>query len=431
MSKLMKCSLTLEATRCSEVLGAWCLSSLVLFGCGTDQGVLFADIDLTSQGSESEQGTEQGLTDLSMSSSGSDAMTDGEESAADSASSGGSSNSEQSGNNNGAASSQTGGMNLQGEGSEPNDSAASTNSDNLPNNSDVQETVRPEIVSVVPENNAVGIGSETTIVINFSVGMNRTLTQAAYQSESLPSGSVDFSWNDASTQLTITPREPLQYSSGSDPDEVQARRVNFFVSASAEDAEGNAMTVTRESSFSLLREIRGELQAVQDRDLSGSYRSNDTYGGGQCSRDEVTICVGDSGTGDEVSYRGFVTFDLDSVPALSGRLASAQLAFEVDDLEGEPFILGGLQVDHTEFDEIGLDAFNREALAQVAFIEDPEDEGFSFNIDVLEAFRADIDQRPRTQYRLSFEIINDEEEDFDAVVTTWDSHSLEYSFLIP
>lgn len=291
--------------------------------------------------------------------------------------------------------------------------------------------VAPFVVSVLPENGTVGVAADTIIEITFNVSMNRALTQSAYQSEGVPSSSVEFSWNDASTRLTITPREPLEYSSGSELDLIEARRVNLFLSSSAEDTEGNRLAEPAESSFALLREVRGQVFAVSDRDLSGNYRSNDTYGGGQCSRDEVTICFGDSGTGNEIAYRGFVTFDLSSVPSDLEGLATARLSFDIADLEGQPFTLGGLQVEHAEFDEIGLDAFNGEALASIGVIDRSGEPGDTLGIDVLDALDSDLSLRSRAQFRLSFEVFNDEQEDFDAVVTSVDSHSLDYTFLVP
>lgn len=424
----------------ARVVGAGIWTASLLGGCGADGRGLFDKIEASSSESMSQQNDQEDLEGSEELASQTAEMLAAEMSAGEMLAASGDQTDAQ-GQAERRAESAQGNLTLQDQASNdwPSDNQESQSNAFANENSSAEQgaegsgeqLVGPAVVTVNPPNDAVGVAADTTIVVEFSVSMNRELTQAAYQSEGLPSNLVEFSWNDASTRMTITPSQLLQYNSGSAPELVEARQINFFLSASAEDTDGNNLAAAQESRFSLLREIRGELLAVQDRDLSGSYRSDDTFGGGQCSRNDETICVGDSGQGNDVSYRGFITFDLSEVPSLVSGLASARLAFDIDNLLGEPFTLGGLQIDHTEFEEIGLDAFNREPLEQVAFIPQPQDEGNSFSINVIDAFRTDIAQRSRTQYRLSFEIENDEEEDFDAVVTSWNSHTLAYSFLIP
>ena len=51
--------------------------------------------------------------------------------------------------------------------------------------------------------------NDVRIVVTFSAPMDREQTEAAYQSEGVPSSDVTFTWNAESTQLTITPDAPL------------------------------------------------------------------------------------------------------------------------------------------------------------------------------------------------------------------------------
>ena len=73
----------------------------------------------------------------------------------------------------------------------------------------------PVIVSVSPENGARGVENDTPIVLRFSEPMDRASTEAAYQSELVPSRSVVFAWSEDSTELAITPSTPLEYGVGS------------------------------------------------------------------------------------------------------------------------------------------------------------------------------------------------------------------------
>jgi hypothetical protein len=294
------------------------------------------------------------------------------------------------------------------------------------------EPALPVIVSVSPRDGAIAVENDTELVIEFSVPMNRELTEGAYQSESIPSSGVTFSWNEESTVLTITPNEPLEYDVGTDPDEVQARRYSFFLSASAEDAEGNRMAV-QEFSFSVLRQIDLTVLAVQDPDLTGSYRSNDTYGSGACAREQSNTCVGDERVGgNNMQYKGFLTFDLSVLPESMARVSSAQLNLQITGMAGNPFGgLGGLFLEHTRFDAIGADAFVAEPLAELGRIANGGTAGTVLGLDVLSAVELDLDERGTTQYRLHFEDATDGDRTADAIVSASTTQSLNLSYLIP
>lgn len=295
------------------------------------------------------------------------------------------------------------------------------------------EPALPVIVRVSPEDGAIAVENDAELVIEFSVPMNRDLTEAAYQSESIPSSGVTFSWNEESTVLTVTPNEPLEYDVGIDPSEVDARRYSFFLSASAQDAEGNRMAAPQELSFSVLRQIDVTVLAIQDRDLTGSYRSNDTYGAGACARDQINVCVGDERVGgNNMQYKGFVTFDLSVLPESMSRLSAAQLNLQITGMSGNPFGgLGGLFLEHTRFDVIGAEAFVAEPLAELGRIANGGTAGTVLGLDVLSAVERDVDERGVTQYRLHFEDATDGDRIADAVVSAWTTQSLNLSYLIP
>jgi hypothetical protein len=59
-----------------------------------------------------------------------------------------------------------------------------------------------------------------------------------------------------------------------------------------------------------LRALTQTLVAIQDRSLTGNYRSDDVYGNNSCEEPDpaFTTCIGDSSNANS-AYRGFVTFD--------------------------------------------------------------------------------------------------------------------------
>jgi hypothetical protein len=290
----------------------------------------------------------------------------------------------------------------------------------------------PVIVTVSPADGAVGVDNGQNIVIEFSAPMDREATESAYQSESVPSGSVSFVWNDAGTQLTIVPDAPLAYPVGDDPVQVPTRRVSFFISASATDLEGRSLAAPFESSFALLRQVEFTLFALQDRDLSGSFRSNDTYGAGQCARAQINMCVGDVrvGGGNE-QYKGFISFELSDLPE-AAQSVSAELTLEITGLSGNPFGgLGGLVLEHASFDVIGSAAFSAQALDELGMIANAGGTGTIVSADVASAFMADRSERAMTQYRFRFQDDTDGDNTSDAIVSAWDTQTIDVSYLIP
>lgn len=302
------------------------------------------------------------------------------------------------------------------------------------------EPTGPTIIEVFPDNGATGVDGETPIVITFSEPMNQAATEAAYQSEGIPSAGVSFTWNEDGTELTITPDEPLAYDSGPDPESVEALRYSFFISSSAEDLEGESLGDTAEFSFSVLRQIEGVFPAVQDRDLTGNWRSDGTYGGpnanSNCSKEGTqNMCVGDATDND--GWRGFTTFDLTALPDSMTRLTAATLSFQVTSGDGTPFgngnnNLGQLMVDRIAFDAIGVPAFTAPATDVVGPITAAAVAvGTVLSMDVLSAVAADAEAGDLTQFRLRFERSTDGRADADVIRSDWDTHALAVSYLIP
>ena len=292
----------------------------------------------------------------------------------------------------------------------------------------------PVIVSVSPEDGALGVENDAPIVLRFSEPMDRPSTEAAYQSELVPNRSVAFSWNEDSTELTITPSEPLEYGVGGSPELAEARRVSFFVSASAASAAGQPLDHPYEFSFSLLRQVAFSVPALADRGKSGNFRSNDSYGSGDCAEDEPNVCVGDQRVGRQnEQYKGFISFELDTALPADARQVAVALSLELSDTAGNPFAgLGSLVLEHVRFDEIGLDAFDADPLDTLGPIASAGAAGAVLGADVSGCVLDDLDAAESlTQYRLSFEAATDADNASDAIISALDTHRLDGSFLVP
>lgn len=289
----------------------------------------------------------------------------------------------------------------------------------------------PVVLSVSPANGAVGVANEASIIITFSEPMDRVSTEAAYQSESIPSGSVRFEWSDDDTVVRIVPSTPPAYGTGPDRARAAARRVAYFLSASAQSQGGAPLARPYEFSYSLLRQVELSISAVQDRDLSGSFRSNDTYGAGQCAREEINMCVGDVRVrGESEEYRGFMSFVMAELPA-DATDVRAELRLEITGMSGNPFgNLGGLVLEHLRFDAIGADAFGVGALEELGLIASDGDTGSVLGADVSAALLTD-GPGALSQYRLRFEDAPDGDGDSDAIRSAWDTQRLDVSYLVP
>jgi hypothetical protein len=310
-------------------------------------------------------------------------------------------------------------------------------SDSAPSPPGSQAPEGPVIVSVSPADGALGVSGDASIVIRFSEPMDREDTEAAYQSESVPSGSVSFAWSEDDTELTITSLEPLAYDVGEDPSSVQARRVSYFISASARSAGGRQLSQPYEYSFFLLRQVVFTAFAVEDRELSGNFRSNDTYGAGSCAFDEDSMCVGDVRVdGESEQYRGFISFELPAVPGVPLELR-ADLGLEIASTSGNPFAgLGELLLEQVRFDAIGLEAFSAEPLSSLGGIAGAG--GTFISADVTAAVLSDLtsDETPEagarlSQFRLRFEDATDGDRTSDAIVSAVDTIALDVTYLLP
>ena len=310
--------------------------------------------------------------------------------------------------------------------SPPNENAAGTGG---AGGTPVSVPGAPSVVSVSPPNGATGVAAETAVTLTFSEAMEPSSVQSAYSSSDL--GLVDFNWSLGNTVLQIVPKQPLARALGTDPATTAALSYTFQIGTAALDAQGEALPRFT-SSFSTQREIQQTLVALQDRSLTGNWRSDDTYGNNSCQESDVdhTTCIGDSSNANAV-YRGFVTFDLSALPTPTPALSAAQLEMTIDLVRGSPFaFLGTLVAEHVRFDSISLVAFNAAALGTVINVTSSATPA-ALSTNVLSSVQEDLSARGYSQFRFRFSIFTNSDGSGDLVEVLGPSEKLTVSWLIP
>lgn len=167
------------------------------------------------------------------------------------------------------------------------------------------DTAAPRIVAVSPENGARGVTADALVRIEFSEPMDEASTVAAYRSSSLSAEDVTFIWNETHTVLAIRPEQPLRYAKatlepGAAPT-LPPESYAYAFSSEARDLAGNPLTglgTDAPISFATLRQLSQQLAAVPE--LSGTLLSHDQA----------------------PPLFGFLSFDLDELPAGISRLLS-------------------------------------------------------------------------------------------------------------
>lgn len=294
-----------------------------------------------------------------------------------------------------------------------------------------REPAVPVLLATVPADGARGVSADAEISLTFSAPMDTASVQAAYRSSSLPAAQMTFTWSAGDTVLRIVPGAVLEVVRGSDPGAVVARQYALDITAGARDKAGNALAPVHVA-FSVARSITQALGPAQDRDLTGNWRTDSSYGLAYCERIDTTFCMGDSPAAGNPGYRGFLTFDLDVLPAELLALSAAELSTTVDQKFGTPFTdLGELRSEHVTFSTIGDEAFDAVALSAPRTLASAGDVGSAFRLSVLSEVESDRAARGRSQFRLAFEAESDADGVADMLVSDWTSASLTVTYLTP
>jgi hypothetical protein len=278
------------------------------------------------------------------------------------------------------------------------------------------DTTPPTVISIDPPDGATGVTSDKSIVITFSEKMDQAATQSAYQSATLPSGAVTFTWNAEGTTLTVKPNNPLAYASGTDLNTVTALRYSFSLTTTAKDAAGNVLASVS-SSFQTLRKIFLNLVSEAGRD--GTVVSN-----GNFSASFPQIFVGDSP--DNFGLRGFFSFDLSAIPQGAVGAGNARLALFKEKVDGNPYASLGspMRLDHVSYgDGLAGEDYDTPSLADLgSFDTSASPASGSISADVLRSVQNDLANRAargnRSQYRLSFANATDNNSTGDRAVFT-------------
>ena len=290
----------------------------------------------------------------------------------------------------------------------------------------------PTVVNVSPSNGASGVPADQALTVTFSEPMDTGKVEAAYSSSELPASAVAFSWSAGNTVLQITPKQPLTLATGTSPAAPVAQRYTFEIGPSALDLDGQALA-RFSSSFTTLRQFSQTLAAVQDRNLSGNYRSDDVYGDNSCifSDPDGTICIGDS-SNDNSTYRGFLTFDLSLLPAQAKTVSAARLSMSVDSIRNSPFaVLGSLVTEHVSFSAINLAAFDAPALGSAITMSSSATVNSTVSADVASFVQDDLPARARSQLRFRFSTNTNSDGVGDLIEVLWATPALDVTYLMP
>ena len=159
----------------------------------------------------------------------------------------------------------------------------------------VSDTTSPSVVSVTPVSGAIGVSKDASVVVTFSEPMNQASAHTAFQSANL--GASTFSWNADGTTLTVNPNLDLEYSSS-------GKTYDYSVTTTATDKVGNALGSTFAGNFKTFKRVTASLTATAFGEIDNAQTVLST---------SADIKVGDQTNNS--SRRGFVGFDLSSLPA--------------------------------------------------------------------------------------------------------------------
>jgi hypothetical protein len=285
----------------------------------------------------------------------------------------------------------------------------------------------PSIIEVLPEDGAVGVASDAPLVVRFSKPMDQAATQAAYQSVDIPAARVTFSWNDAGDELTITPNSPLAYAEGSSDATTDPLSYSFTISNTGESEAGIALEMDTDVTFSTLRRL--SLSYDQDVSLSGRVRD---LGGSTLVAGSYLL--GDNSVNDPA--RGFVSFDVSSLPEGPVTVEAANLHARFNGIIGNPFAdLGAVVYQHVAYDSFDDALFDADVLgtADGLFGTANDDEVDRDVTDIAAAVVEDPDAfDDRVQFRFRW-VFNESDNDgqSDGVTVIGSDSRLDLQVLVP
>ncbi len=269
------------------------------------------------------------------------------------------------------------------------------------------DTTPPSIVSVTPNNGAIGVAKDAKIRIEFSEPMNRQATELAYQSADMPA--VSFTWFSNDTKLEIDPVSDLEYTN-------TGKLYNFKLKNTATDVAGNALAAFG-SSFTTFKELTRKL--ISDDALNGFVRGD---GFVDTTHDVV---AGDSSVTDNAQLKGFFGFDLSSLETdgltVPDNIASATLRVNQFGVRGSPYtdlILGNkhLLAAHVDYGAVlNFNDFNTPILHDLGDLSTDASLGYKTNSNALESVKDDWTNRTTRKNRSQFMLFFPKTTDGDGI----------------
>lgn len=224
----------------------------------------------------------------------------------------------------------------------------------------------PIVVSGNPKVGASGVRADEKVVIVFDEPMDRKSVEAAV---SITGGIAGmFSWNSASTELTITPVGGWKYAAGTSINLVSAQEYTVSVAVSATDLVGNALQKRFVTAFSTLRRITA--LATPEASLTGSvFKAEDgmnpskVMSGSIVSRKVAKEALG-SGT-----IRGFLSFGLGNLPGNLAKIEEARLALYCEYLGVQSYHLEeSVVLEKVRYPILAVEAFDTSAAGGLATV---------------------------------------------------------------
>jgi hypothetical protein len=264
----------------------------------------------------------------------------------------------------------------------------------------VIDTEPPYVVSVFPEDGALGVRADTDIVITFNEPMDRVEAEKAYESVELPPSSVTFSWSGGGTVLTVHPEEPLVYAMAGFADVgtpgAAAKSYAMAMTTVARDEAGNRLAEERAFSFKTLRKVPQVLTIADTRRVRHEEGEPDRFLTGCASNTEMHVGDGNSNVG----YAFLVSFSTSLVPGyeLPEDLLEAQLSFTTTTV---PTVLGALRAYRVRLSDLDAATWAMPVESELALM------GIGSSLTTADAkagFLADVAKRDdgMTQYFIRF-----------------------------
>jgi hypothetical protein len=174
-----------------------------------------------------------------------------------------------------------------------------------------QLVVKPSVVSVTPADNATGVAQSANIVVTFSKAMDKASAEAAFSMQPAVAGA--FSWDGAGKVMTFNPAANFAYNA----------TPSWKVGKTASDAMGSSMANDVSGDFSVLKTTKVYLKSQASFDGT-VYAPPVNVMGSKAISAGTTLDAGSW-------QRGFLSFDLSSLPVDLVKIESAQLSVYQDE----------------------------------------------------------------------------------------------------